>query len=351
MTQKTSFRKQITIGDKIISEDTRPYIIAEMACAHDGEMAKAKAIVDAAVEASADAIQFEILDPDDNIVPGADIYGLLQRLYFSPEQWRDLFDYTRQYDIAIFSYAYDFASLLVALELKSDAIKLNSSDLSNPDMIVKIAESGLPFTVGTGASTIDEIAWSLELALSHGGDKLILMHGVQNFPTDLKYAHIRRIQLLRTAFHCLVGYADHTEGGTYLSQVIDLAAVGMNAAIIEKHITLDRSEEGIDYEAALNPDEYKKFVETIHDASIALGPPRVQTLNQSDLKYRQFQKKSIVASETIPEGTEISRGMVAFLRNSISPGLSPSKLSQLLGKKAQRKIEKFEQIQLVDVSE
>ena len=306
MVQKNCFSKQIAIRDKVISEDSPPYIIAEMACAHDGELDKAKAIVDAAVEAGADAVQFEILDPDDNIVPDTDMYRLLQRLYFSPEQWRKLFDYTRQYDIAIFSYAYDFVSLLLALELNSDAIKLNSSDLSNPDMIIKIAESRLPFTVGTGASTMHEVAWSLELALAHGGDKLVLMHGVQNFPTDLRYAHIRRVQLLRSAFDCLVGYADHTEGGTYLSQVIDLVAVGMGAVIIEKHITLDRSEEGIDYEAALDPEEYKCFVETIHAASIALGPPRIQTLNQSDLKYRQFQKKSIVAACLIQKGEIIT---------------------------------------------
>jgi sialic acid synthase SpsE len=320
-----------------------------MACAHDGELDKAEAIVDAAVEAGADAVQFEILDPDDNIVPDTDMYRLLQRLYFSPEQWRKLFNYTRQYDIAIFSYAYDFVSLVLALELNSDAIKLNSSDLSNPDMIIKIAESRLPFTVGTGASTMHEVARSLELALAHGGDKLILMHGVQNFPTDLRYAHIRRVQLLRSAFDCLVGYADHTEGGTYLSQMIDLVAVGMGAVIIEKHITLDRSAKGIDYEAALEPDEYERFVETIHAASSALGPRRIQPLNQSDLKYRRFQKKSIVAASLIPQGTEITREKVAFLRNSTSPGLSPSELAHLLGKEAQRNIEKFEQIQLADV--
>jgi sialic acid synthase SpsE len=341
--------QSIQVQDKVISSDAPPYVIAEMACAHDGELNKAKAIVDVAVRAGADAIQFEILDPDDNIVPHTDMYKLLQSLYFTPEQWGELFEYTRQYDIAISSYAYDCASLKVALDLKTDILKLNSSDLSNPDAIVLCAESGLPCTIGTGASSMEEIAESIELYLDHGGKDLVLMHGVQNFPTDLQYLHIRRVDLLRSAFDCLVGYADHTEGGTFLSGVIDLVAIGVGAVIIEKHITLDRSEKGIDYQSALEPDEFKKFVSLMRDARIAFGGSRIQPLNNSDRKYRQFQKKSIVAACSIPEGSKITRDKVAFLRDEIAPGLSPMKVSELLGKTARRSINKFERIHLTDV--
>ena len=351
MEQKVRPSKRIEIAGKIISDDSPPYLIAEMACAHQGERDQAIALVDSAVEAAADAVQFEIVDPDDNIVPNTEIYGLLKRLYFTPAQWKEIFDYTRRYDIAVFSYAYDLASLHVALDLGSDAIKLNSSDLSNPEMIVKVAESGLPFTLGTGASTMDEIAQAMELALEHGGDKLVLMHGVQNFPTDVRDAHINRIRLLESVFDCLVGYADHTDGDSFLSRVLDLVALGMGARVLEKHITLNRAAKGSDSEAALEPDEFKCFVETIRAAATAFGPHRAQGLNESDLRYRQFQKKWIVAACRIPRGAEITREKVSFLRKSTSTGLPPSHLVHLLGKRARRNIEKFELIQLGDAAD
>ena len=343
------FSDSIQIRDKTISRNATPYMVAEMACAHDGNLEKAKKIVDGAVAAGVDAVQFEILDPDDNIVPGTDVYKLLQRLYFSPAQWRELFTYTRQYDMAIFSYAYDYVSLCLALELNTDGIKLNSSDLSNPDMLRKSAESGLPVTIGTGASLIEEITASLDLFAQHGGEKLILMHGVQNFPTDITYAHIRRIQLLYAAFDCLIGYADHTEGSTYLSQVIDLVALGMGAVVIEKHITFDRSEKGIDYEAALEPLEFQAFVATIRNASKALGSSTIQALNESDQKYRQFQKKKIVAACSIKKDSIITRAKISFLRTGTTSGIAPIEVGSIVGKRATRDINKFQEISFIDI--
>jgi len=341
--------KLIEIRGKAIGEDTPPYIIAEMACAHQGDPKLARSIVDAAVQARADAVQFEIVDPDDNIVPGHEIYHLLRRLYFTPKQWKEIFNYTRRHDIAVFSYAYDLASLKLALNLGSDAIKLNSSDLSNPDMIVHTAESGLPFTLGTGASTVEEILQAVELALGHGGDRFVLMHGVQNFPTALGDAHVNRLRLLASAFDCLVGYADHTDGNSPLSRVIDLLALGMGATLIEKHMTLSRVDHKVDSEAALEPEEFKEYVKTLRAAAMALGPRRVQGLTASDRRYRQFQKKHIVAACRIPKGARLTREMVSFLRNGSSSGLLPSQLEHLLGKCTRRDIERFEAIQPGDI--
>jgi len=251
MSAKHRLARQIVIRDRLIAEGEPPYIICEMACAHEGKVDIAKRLVDAAVEAGADAIQFELLDPVDNIVPQTEMYGILQSLYFTPDQWQDIFEHTRQYDIAISSFSYDYSSLKLALELETDFVKLNSSDLLNVDMLITLAEADIPFTAGTGSSTMMEIAAAMDIVMKHSGDKVILMHGVQNFPTDMRNAHIRRMALLRSAFDCLVGYADHTEGGHYLSNVIDLVAVGMGACVIEQHIPRDRRFEGIDHESAL----------------------------------------------------------------------------------------------------
>ena len=345
-----NLKKKILIRDKVIEEKERPYIIAEMACAHEGQVERAKKLIDVAVQSGADAIQFEIFDPDDNIVPQLKMYSILKKLYFFPDQWKDLFNYARQFDIAISTFAYDYKSLELALRQGSDLIKLNSSDLSNPDMIIKIAQSRLPYTLGTGASTMEEICKSIELSLKHGGDKLILMHGVQNFPTDINNLHINRLNILRTTFDCLVGYADHTEAGTDLSPIIDLIALGMGACVIEKHITLDRSEKGIDHESALEPEEFMKFIKRLNNAYKALGPKTLKSFNESDLNYRLFQKKTVVATRNLKTGDTLRKEMIKILRNSKEHGISPMDVKYIIGKTISKDIKKYEPIKQSDVT-
>lgn len=190
------FLQQIELNGEIIGGE-RVYIIAEMDIAHDGELTKAKKLVDSAYEAKADAIQFELFEPDDNVIPGRDMNKLLKTLYFSKEQWSELFEYARSKNLTIFSFAYDPSSLKLALELGTDAIKLNSSDLMNIEMLEICAKSNLPFTVGTGGSTFEEVAEAVLFVKKHGGKKLILMQGIQNFPTKLEYLRINRMKNLK----------------------------------------------------------------------------------------------------------------------------------------------------------
>ena len=350
--KKTGFRKEITIRNRVITPTMDvPYIIAEMACAHDGDLEKAKRLVDSAVNGGADAVQFEIFEPKDNIVPMSDVHDLLCSIYFTKEEWKELYDYTRQFDIAISTFAYDYPSLELGLELGSDFVKLNSSDLSNPHMVKGCAESGLPFTVGTGSSTFEEISKTLKMALEHGGDQAILMHGLQNFPTNFENVQVRRMNILRDSFDCLVGYADHTDANDPLSKIIDLVAVGMGASILEKHITIDRSEEGIDYQAALEPAEFKEYVELMKVGYTGLGPLRVIPFKENDYSYRRFQKKSIVANRDIKAGEVLDENNTAFLRNPATPGISPMDYEMVYGKKTNADIAKYHQVQLTHLED
>ncbi len=345
------FNSDIQVRDKIIGVDHPPYIIAEMACAHDGDIDKAKNLIDAAALAGVDVIQLQLFAVNHQVAPHHKIYDLLCRLEFLADEWAQIFTHAKQYDMAIFAFTYDVPSLHLALELGIDGIKLSSADISNPEMLEEAARSKLPITLGTGASTLDEISGALRHIEQDGGEKVILMHGVQNFPTAIEDANIRRIQLLQRVFQLPVGYQDHTNADLALAKVIDLVAVGMGACIIEKHITLDRSEKGTDYQAALEPDEWKQFVDYIHNTSIALGTDQIKPLTESDDRYRRFQKKGIVAACSIQPGEVITHDKVVFLRSDTEPGLSPMNLSHLLGKKIRRHIEKFEQIRLIDVVE
>lgn len=338
-----------TIKGKKIGDGYRPYIIAEMACAHDGDVSKAYKLVDMAADAKSDAIQFQLFHTAEIVVPKHHLYSLLEQIEFTSKDWIDLANYARERGLDVWVCTYDVPSVQLATSMNADAIKLNSADLLNLDVLKAVALTGLPFTLGTGASLIDEITESMAFLDTLGAkDNAILMHGVQNFPTQIADLNIARVSLLKKLFNCPVGYHDHTDAELEFSKYVDLIAVGAGANVIEKHITLDRSEKGTDYQAALEPDEFNLFVDTVKTAFVALGNNPLTPLNESDFKYRTFQKKSIVAAVDLKEGETISRDKVSFLRN-LTNGLAPNQFSNLEGKKVIKDISAFDNIDWKDV--
>lgn len=346
-----ALKTEVTVRSKTIGLTTPIYVIGELACGHQGDVEQAKALIDAVAESGADAVQLEFFHAPSNVVQSLPFYNLVEELSFDRKEWDVVVSHARSHDIAMSAFVYDDVGLEWALDLKPDLIKLNSSDISNQDLIIPVAKSGIPFTLGTGASTMSEIATAIDLALQNGDGSIILQHGVQNFPTPSSEAHIRRIGMLRESFGGLVMYADHTDASIELSQYLDLTAIGAGACAVEKHVVLDRTAEGVDWQAALEPDEFKKYVSVMRQGSEALGPNRVLPPSEGDEKYRRFQKKSIVAAQDIPPGTNVQREHVAFLRaQGEQTGLAPMDFDKIQNAVTNRQIKTDEQITLRDVT-
>lgn len=339
---------QIVVNGKSIDR-FGAYIIAEMACAHDGDYQKARDLIDVAVEAKADAVQLQFFHAPANMVAHHRLYGLLEKIEFNETQWADLCDYARQKKIDVFACAYDMPSLDLAIALSVDGIKFNSADLSNLEMIERVATSGIPFTLGTGASRMDEIGLAISTALAKGSNKFILMHGMQSFPTVIEQANIRRIYALTATFNALVGYADHTDGDDSFASQIDLLAMGAGACVFEKHYTLDRSLKGTDYQAALNPGELTNYIKAIRNASKAMGSSAIKPFNADELRYRTFQKKKIVAYASIPAGHILNRRDIVLLRTEDEGALDATSLFSLIGKEVKQAIEAQQPIRLENI--
>lgn len=322
----------IQIGSSLVDNHSA-YVIAEMACAHDGDFSKAKELVDVAVSSKADAVQLQFFHAPQNMVRHHRIYPLLEKIEFNREQWAELVQYGRTCGIDVFACAYDMPSLELAIELKVDGIKFNSADLNNFEMIKAVSASGIPFTLGTGASRMDEIGQAISVALTAGSNKFVLMHGMQSFPTAIQQANIRRIPALITAFDALVGYADHTDADDSFAGEIDLLALGIGACVFEKHYTLDRSQRGTDYQAALNPNELTAYVKRVRSAQSAMGSPVFRKFNADEVKYRTFQKKRIVAAKDMEAGHILGREDIMLLRTEEEGGLDASALEVVIGKK------------------
>lgn len=338
----------IQLNGKIIGKGHRPYLVAEMACAHDGDYEKAIRIADAAIEARADAVQLQFFRTEQIVVPHHKLFKTLKGIEFSPDQWKALAEHCRERGVEVLACTYDVPSVQLAKDIDADGLKINSADLSNPDVLQAAASSGLPITLGTGASTLTEISEGLEVLERYGARNIVLMHGVQNFPTRIADLNIARVSLLSNTYDIPVGYHDHTDGADPFSRIVDLIAVGAGAQVIEKHITFDRKQEGLDYQAALEPDEFGLFAELLRTGWKALGTKWPKPFSESDLAYRKFQKKTIVAARTLPEGTTIGREDVVFLR-AVENGLPPKDFPRLLSGKTRRAISPFENITLDDV--
>ncbi|MEM6902698.1 MAG: N-acetylneuraminate synthase family protein [Pseudomonadota bacterium] len=338
--------KAITIGDRTISPGENTYIIGEMACAHQGEVAQAEQLVDAIAAAKADCVQLQIFQPEANMVPTADLYSTLEQLHFTPAIWQSLADRARNADCQVSIFVYDEPSLDIGLSVKPDLLKLNSSELSNPPLVKATAESGLPFTLGTGSSTFEEIAKALSIIDAAGaGDRVILAHGVQNFPTPIEEANINRIGLLQQSFGRPVMFADHTSGDHALATAIDLVALGAGAVLLEKHVTLDRGAQGVDWQAALEPGEFSTYVYTMRVGASSLGPNQPMPLNASDAKYRRFQKKSVVARRDLTAGSELTAKDVVFLRvQGPQEGIAPADFDRFAGWRLRRDMPAYGQL-------
>ncbi len=326
------FNREIEIGGKRIGNGRMPYIIAEMACAHNGERQQAMDLTRISAEAGADAVQLQFFVPEHTVTPTHEVFDVLKRIGFNKRGWKEVFDYGKSLGLDVWVCTYDVPSVEWTAEFGADGIKLNSADLSNPDVLRAVGQSKIPFTLGTGASTPTEIQRGLATLFEAGARDAVLMHGVQNFPTKRENLNVSRVQLLQRMFPGLpVGYADHTDGDDPFGKVVDLLAVGMGAAVLEKHITLSRADKGIDYQAALEPDEFKAYVERMRMGYEAWGQPDIKPLTSDDLRYRKFQKKSIVAATDLAAGTVLTRDHVLFLRNA-EPGMAPIDWEQLEGK-------------------
>ncbi len=326
-----------------------PILVAETACAHDGSADEAIRLVDASAAAGADMVQLQVFRAAEQVPPGHKLRGLLERIALSDAAWARVFQHAAGSGKEVMAFVYDVPSLAVALENGVVALKLNSADLLNRSLLAGCAKSGIPIFLGTGASTIEEIAKSLACISENGGTKIILMHGVQDFPTALSDSRIDRIRLLRETFGLPVGYGDHTDATLPISRVIDLMALGFGAQVLEKHITMNRAEGKPDHQAALEPDEWKLYAETVRTAATGLSSSAPVELTEADRRYRRFQKKFAVASRAISEGEAVTTDEVRFLRLEEDGEISAIDFSGLGSVVAKRDLAPYEMIRNADL--
>ncbi|MBN1887078.1 MAG: N-acetylneuraminate synthase family protein [Thermoflexales bacterium] len=327
------------------------YVIAEMACSHEGDGELARKIIDSAGQAGADAIQFQIWILREMMVPHHPDFERVAKIELSREQWSSLAAYVheRYPSMHIVACVYERASVDVCEQIGVTAYKLHTADLSNPYLVKYVAATGKRIDLSVGASTIGEIATAVEWIKSTSNAEIWLMYGYQNFPTLTDEIHLQYMLKLKQLFELPLGYQDHTDADSEAAFWLPAAALGMGVDILEKHITHDRSLKGIDHEAALNPDEFARFVRMVRTIEGAMGVPTPKPFSAEELKYRKYSKKSLVASRDLPAGAPIAETDLTFMRAD-ELGLPPDQGRRLIGKTTRRPIARYHLIQEEDVT-
>ena len=337
----------IRIGDHKIGAGYATYVIAEMACAHEGRPDMAYRLVDIAAESKADAVQLQLFSANSIVTPSHPSYDVAKRLEIPRDEWPSILAHAKQAGLHVWANVFDEEALAIAMSEGADALKLHSTDLSNPRMLDAVGSTGKLVSLAVGGSTLDEISQAVWHLRERGTTDLILMHGYQGYPTIPQDARLGFIETLRRLFDCPIGYQDHTDGSSDLALFLPLVAIGAGACVLEKHYTDNRARKGTDYEAALDPEDLTRFVAMVRDVDAAIGDGAVRPLSPAEIKYRHTFKRTIVAACSIKKGDEFTGDMLAFMRGE--PGLLPSEADRIIGRRSRRDIPQYANITLADL--
>jgi N,N'-diacetyllegionaminate synthase len=327
----------------------KTYILAEMASSHEGKEKIAEFIMEGASKAGADGILFQLLDLPTYIVPNDEDMADTKSFYMKQDIWARLIKKADSLGLDVWANVYDLASLHFCKGKKIRGFKLHSANIENEKMVREAVKMKKEMLLCVGGMEKQEVKNVLKLIYSADKKaKLTLMYGLQNFPTEPDAVNLNFVRDLSAEFKLPLGYQDHSEPRSQASTYLSVLAVSQGASVIEKHITHDRSLKGQDYEAALNPDEFLRFVRDIRMADRILEK-RPKEVSQGEMKYRHLKSDmKAVALKAIKAGEVFSENNLTVMRAKKGE-LNGRELKNLFGRKAKKSYRKFEPVKRSEI--
>ncbi len=329
-------KRQLQLAGRPIGEGAAAFVIAEIGNNHNGRVDLALRLIDAAAAAGADCAKFQMRDMGRLYVNAGDsndmasdlgtqyTLDLLERFQLSDDELFRCFEHTRARGLIPLCTPWDETSLEKLDRWGMAGFKVASADLTNHGLLSAIAATGKPLIASTGMATEQEIASGIR-HLRRQGASFVLLHCNSTYPTPFKDVNLRYLPRLAELAEGPVGYSGHERGFA-----VPIAAVALGAAVVEKHITLDRTMEGNDHKVSLLPEEFQAMVAGIRAVEESMGSEAARSISQGELMNREVLAKSLVAACPIAAGTPVTREMVRI--QSPGQGLQPYRLNDLLGR-------------------
>ena len=331
-----------------------PFIIAEIGVNHNGSPELAKKLIDVAYKAGVDAVKFQTFkawECASKFAPTADYqkesaenqYKLLENLELDFADFADLKEYAESLGLVFLSTPDGQKSLNFLCDIGVKAIKIASGELTNLPFLNSIAFKKLPVILSTGMGTLGEVEEAINTLKLAGASDIMLMHCTTEYPAPAKDCNLKAIQTMQNAFQLPVGFSDHTQGSEAA-----IAATTLGAVILEKHITLDKTMEGPDHAASIEPDELKNYVDAIRKTITMLGNG-IKVPSESEIKNIPLVRRSLVAAKPIKAGESLTGDKVAIKRPA--SGIEPKQLINALGRRVLRDLSEDEPITWNDLGE
>jgi len=329
-----TFRDGTKVGDFLT-----PYIVAEVNTSHNGNMETAKQMIDAAVKAGCDCVKFQSfsavsLCSKDYYRDNPMAKRFFTKFSFSENELLEAVSYSKKQGISFASTPYSVAEVDFLLEkCNVPYIKVASMDINNYPFLDYIARTGAPIVLATGMGDAGEIAKAVKTIQEAGGCNLCLLHCVSIYPVEVSCINLNNITGLRqmSGEKYPIGFSDHT-----LGIEIAPAAIALGAAMIEKHLTLDKSKIGMDNNMAIEPDEMARMVNYCHNVYASLGADE-RIITDAELAQRAKMRRSIVAAKDLQKGTILTIHDLDVKRPGT--GLAPEMIYSLIGKTLARDVE------------
>ena len=330
-------------------------IIAEAGVNHNGDIAKAKALIDKGAEAGVDYVKFQTFKAanlvtkqakraayqDKNTQNNDSQYEMLKKLELSQAVHQELIDYCAKKGVQFLSTGFDIESLEFLARLGITIAKVPSGEITNLPYLRKVAALFPEVILSTGMATIIEIKDAVKVLTDNGvnKDKITVLHCNTEYPTPMEDVNLRAMLHIQQEVGIAIGYSDHT-----LGIEVPIAAVALGAIVIEKHFTLDKTLPGPDHKASLEPEELKAMVMAIRNIEKAVGGSGLKEVSASEAKNKPIARKSIVASKSIKKGEFFTEEDITVKRPGM--GISPMQWDEIVGKMAKKDFEEDDLIEL-----
>lgn len=339
--------RDMTIGNFKIGPQHPPFIVAELSGNHHQSLERALRLVEKAKEAGVHAVKLQTYTPDtitldiqggeflitdeDSLWKGNNLYQLYRTAY-TPWEWHlPLFQRCRELDLLIFSTPFDETAVDFLETLHVPCYKIASPEIVDLPLIRKIASLGKPMILSTGASSLADIAEAVGAARSAGCQDLMLLKCTTSYPSSPKDSNLRTIPHLAETFGLPVGLSDHT-----LGVGVPLASIALGACLIEKHLTLDRTEGGVDDAFSLEPQEFKLLAEEAEKAWQSLGKVHYAPLYSERVTHSH--RPSLYIVEDLPAGTVLQASHFKSVRPG--KGLPPKESDKIIGLTLRKSVKK-----------
>ena len=315
------------------------FVIAEAGVNHNGDLAMALRLCDAALATGADAVKFQTFRAQDLVLPGAptaeyqarqtgqqDQFVMLQTLELSPAQHEAIKAHCEAIGIEFFSTPFSVEAVDMLVKLGVRRIKLSSGELTHRALVERAAAARLPLLVSTGMATMEEIREALQWigAVRGSLEGVTVLHCTSAYPAPDETLNLNAQRSMARDLGVAVGYSDHS-----LGIEAPLAAVALGATVIEKHLTLDRGLPGPDHSASLEPEEFTRMVSGIRRVSAMLGGG-VKAPTPEERDTARVARRSVAAAVDIPAGAVLSEAMLVCRRPAT--GIAPRELPGLVGR-------------------